>query len=67
MVELLLAAEFACNNAIHTSTTMNLFWVNYHYHQVIQPKATRSQSVLKSEIELDTFTTDIEETPHSLH
>jgi len=65
-VELLLLAEFAHNNAIHTSTRMTAFWANSHYHPVMQFKAPKQPSSLKSEIQVDTFAAGLEETHHTL-
>jgi len=45
-VELLPLAEFAYNNTIHTSTRMTPFWVNYHYHPVMQFKTPKQRSSL---------------------
>ena len=65
-VELLLLAEFAYNNAIHVSTRMTPFWVNYHYHPVMQFKAPKQPSSLNSDIQADTFAAGLEETRQTL-
>jgi hypothetical protein len=65
-VELLLLAEFAYNNVIHASTRMTPFWANYHYHPVMQFKAPKQPSSLKSEIQADTFAAGLEETHQTL-
>jgi transposase InsO family protein len=65
-VELLRLAEFAYNNAIHTSTRMTPFWANYHYHPVMQFKALKQPSSLKSEIQPDTVAAGLEETYQTL-
>jgi len=65
-VELLPLAEFAYNNAIHSSTTMTPFWANYHYHPVTQFKAPKQPSSLNSEILVDTFAAGLEETHQTL-
>jgi hypothetical protein len=59
-VELLLLAEFAYNNVIHASTRMTPFWANYHYHPVMQFKAPKHISSLKSEIQADNFAAGLE-------
>jgi len=45
---------------------MTPFWANYHYHLVMQFKAPRQQSSLKSEIQADTFAAGLEETDQTL-
>jgi len=65
-VELLLLAELASNNAIHSSTRMTPFWANYHYHLVMQFKALKQPSSLNSEIQADTFAAGLEETHQAL-
>jgi len=65
-VELLPLAEFAYNNAINSSTRMTPFWANYHYHPVMQFKAPKQPSSLKSEIQSDTFAAGLEETHRTL-
>ena len=66
-VELLPLAEFAYNHAIHASTRMTPFWANYHYHPVMQFKAPKQPSNLKSEIQADTMAAGLEETHRTLH
>jgi hypothetical protein len=65
-VELLPLAKFSYNNAIHASTRMTPFWENYHYHPVMQFKAPKQRSSLKSEIQADTFAAGLEETHKTL-
>jgi len=64
--ELLPLAEFDYNNAILASTRITLFWPNYHYHPVMQFKAPKQSSSLKSEIQADTFAAGLEETHQTL-
>jgi len=65
-VELLQLAEFTYNNEIHASTRMTPFSGNYHYHPVMQFKAPKQPSSLKSEIQADTFAAGLEETHQTL-
>jgi len=65
-VELLPLADFAYNNAIHASTRMTPFWANYQYHPVVQFKAPKQPSSLKSQIQADTFAAGLEETHQTL-
>jgi len=65
-VELLPLAEFAFNNAIHGSTRMTPFWADYHYHPVMQFKALKQPSSLKSKIQADSFAAGLEETHQTL-
>jgi hypothetical protein len=65
-VELLPLAELACNNAIHASTRMTPFWAKYHYHPVMQFKAPKQPTSLKSEIQADTFAAGLEEIHQTL-
>jgi hypothetical protein len=61
-VGLLPLAEFAYNNAIHASTRMTPFWANYHYHPVMQWKASKQPSSPNSETQADAFAAGLEET-----
>jgi len=61
-VKLLPLAEFAYNNAIHTSTRMTPFWANSHYHPVMHFKAPKQPSSLIWEIPAGTFAASLEET-----
>ena len=65
-VELLPLAEFAYNNAIHTSIRLTPLCANYHYHPVLQFKAPKQPSSLKSEIQADTLAAALEETHQTL-
>jgi len=64
--ELLPLAEFPCNNAIHTSTRMTPFWANYKYDPVMQLKAQKQPSSLKSDFQTDTLAAGLGETHHTL-
>jgi len=66
-VKLLPLAEFAYNNAIHASTRMTRFCVNYHYHPVMQFTAPKQPSSLNSDIQADPFAAGLEETHQTLH
>jgi hypothetical protein len=66
LVEPLLQAEFAYNNAIYVSTRMTPFWVNYHYNPVMQCKAPQQLYRLILEIQADTFAVGWEETRQTL-
>jgi hypothetical protein len=45
---------------------MTPFWANCHYHPVMQFKAPKQPSSLKSEIQADTFAAGLEETHQTL-
>jgi hypothetical protein len=45
---------------------MTPFWANYHYHLVMQFKAPKQPSNLKSEIHADTMAAALEETHQTL-
>jgi hypothetical protein len=65
-VELLPLAEFAYHNGLHMYMWITPFWANYLYHLVLQFKALKQQSSLKSEIQAETFAAGLNETQQNL-
>ena len=65
-VDLLPLAKSAYHKTIHESTRMTPFQADYHYYPVMQFKAPKQQSSLKSEIQAHTFAAGMEETHHTL-
>jgi hypothetical protein len=61
-VKLLPLNKFIFHNAIHASTLMTPFWVNYHFHPVTQFKDTNQPSILNSDIQVDAFAAGLEAT-----